>query len=58
MTYKEAVEELEKIMAEINDDKADIDQLAVKLKRATELIKSCKEKLRTTEEQIKDLFDE
>ena len=58
MTYKEAVEELEKIMAEINDDKADIDQLAVKLKRATELIKSCKEKLRTTEGQIKDLFDE
>ena len=57
MKYKEALEELDKIMAEINADQTDIDQLADKLKRATELIQLCKEKLRSTEDQIKGIFE-
>ncbi|WP_235295789.1 exodeoxyribonuclease VII small subunit [Portibacter marinus] len=58
MTYKEAVLELDQIMADVNTDTTDIDQLATKLKRATELIEFCKEKLRNTETQIQGIFQD
>ncbi len=56
MKYKEAIEELEQILAEINGAEADIDLLAEKLKRATELIKFCKTRLRSTESEIKEIL--
>lgn len=58
MTYREAIEELESIMADIKSDQPDIDQLAKKLSRATELIKFCKTRLKSTEGEIKGIFDD
>ena len=57
-TYREAIEELEGIVSQIENEHIDVDTLTEKVKRATYLIKLCKTKLRTTEEQVKDVLSE
>lgn len=51
-SYAEALAEIEKILARLGGDNPDIDTLAADVKRATELIKACRERLRKTEEEI------
>lgn len=58
ITYKKAVEELEAILYAIESDEIDVDELTVKVKRASELIKICKGKLRTAESAIDQVFNE
>ena len=43
--YTEAFEELQQIVREMEDGEITVDELSVKVKRATELIKICKNKL-------------
>lgn len=57
-TYKEALNELQEILQEIQGPNIDIDLLAKKVKRASELIKWCKEKLTSADEEIKNILDE
>lgn len=52
LTYSSALEELENIIQEIEDEEISIDDLSIKVKRASALLKFCKEKLRSTEEDI------
>lgn len=52
LTYKEALAEIEQIVANLESDKLDIDQLSVAVKRVTELIKFCKDKLKETTEEV------
>lgn len=52
-TYSQALNELEKIINEIESEKVDLDLLAEKVKRASHLIKYCRAKLRSTEEDVK-----
>lgn len=52
LTYKEALAEIEQIVANLENDKLDIDQLSVAVKRVTELIKFCKDKLKETTEEV------
>lgn len=56
--YAEAIQELETILQEIEDDGTDIDALTEKVKRASELIQACKQKLRTAEDAIQEVFKE
>ena len=42
--YTEAFEELQQIVADIEDGEISVDELSVKVKRASELIKVCKTK--------------
>ena len=56
LTYSQALNELEKIVSEIESEEIDIDILAVKIKRASFLITFCKERLRTTEEDVKTVL--
>ncbi len=53
ITYSQALNELEKIISEIESEKIDVDVLAEKVKRAAYLIKFCKVRLRSTEEDVK-----
>jgi exodeoxyribonuclease VII small subunit len=53
ITYYQALTELEKIVNEIESEKIDLDLLAEKVKRAAQLIKFCRIKLRSTEEDVK-----
>ena len=57
-SFTEAVKEIDKILNEIESGKLDIDKLAGEVKRASELIRQCQKKLRTTEEEINNIFRE
>ena len=52
LSYNEAIEEIEQIIAKIENDEFSIDELADKVKRISFLINYCKEKLRNTEEEL------
>ncbi len=56
LTYSLAYEELENIIQEIEDEEINIDDLSAKVKRASVLLKFCKEKLRSTEEDINSIL--
>jgi len=43
--YAEAVAELEEILAELEADDVDVDRLAERVKRAADLIESCRTRL-------------
>ena len=49
---KEALAEIEQIVLNLENDKLDIDQLSVAVKRVTELIKFCKDKLKETSDEV------
>lgn len=52
LTYKQAMQELEAILAEIESEDVDLDKMAGMIKRATELIEFCKNRLTKTKEEI------
>jgi exodeoxyribonuclease VII small subunit len=56
--YKEALEEIESIVGEIENETVDVDVLAEKVKRAAFLIKYCKAKLKTTDSEVKKILKE
>ncbi|NDW08414.1 exodeoxyribonuclease VII small subunit [Dysgonomonas sp. 520] len=56
-TYTEAMQELQDILAKIENDDVDVDVLSIETKKAIELIKLCKEKLYKTNEEVKKILD-
>ena len=58
MKYTDAFEELQEIVQEIQDGEISVDDLAIKVKRAAELIKFCKQKLTTTEKDVNQILKE
>lgn len=56
LSYEESMLELENIVSGIETDQVSIDELSTKVKRATELIKLCKQKLYKTEEDIQKVL--
>ncbi|MFN5633944.1 MAG: exodeoxyribonuclease VII small subunit [Flavobacteriia bacterium] len=58
MTYTAAFDELQQIVADMEDGEITVDDLAVKVKRAAELIKICKHKLTSTEEDVNAILKE
>lgn len=56
--YTDAFEELKVIVTEIEQGEISVDELSIKVKRATELIKICKLKLTTTEEDVNKILKE
>ena len=56
--YKDAIEEIESIVDEIENETVNVDILTEKIKRAAFLIKYCKQKLRKTDEEIRKVLDE
>jgi exodeoxyribonuclease VII small subunit len=58
LTYTSAVTELEEIVKDIESGEIDVDVLTVKVKRASELITFCKDRLRNTQKEVeKTLVD-
>lgn len=57
-TYESALNELQSIISEIENDEIGIDQLSVKVKRAAELLKFCQQKLRSTEEDVNKILNQ
>ena len=56
--YTEAFTELQKIVSEIEGGEISVDELSEKVKRAAQLIKICKTKLTTTEEDVNKILKE
>lgn len=56
--YEKAKAELETILEELERGEAGIDILAKQVKRAAELIRLCREKLKNTEREVEGLLDE
>ena len=56
LNYTEAFEELQQIVAEIEDGEISVDELAEKVKRAAILISICKTKLTSTEEDVNKIL--
>ena len=56
ITYAEAVAEIEDILAKMNDDELDIDQLGAYVERATTLIALCKDKLLNAQKQVEKVM--
>ncbi|MEI6172288.1 MAG: exodeoxyribonuclease VII small subunit [Bacteroidota bacterium] len=56
--YSEAFNELQKIVSEIEGGDISVDELSEKVKRAALLIRICKNKLTSTEEDVSRILKE
>ena len=55
-SFNDAVLKIEEILRNIESGDLDVDKLSAEVKKASELIKLCQKKLRTTEEEINSIF--
>ncbi len=58
ITYKEAFQRIERIVTEIESEDPDVDKLTQLVKEGLELLKYCKQHLRTTEDDLKSALDD
>lgn len=56
-SYSEAIQEIETIIRKIESEELDVDELTIKVSRAIELLKLCREKLFTTEAEVNKLLE-
>ncbi len=58
LTYTSAITQLEEIVKDIESGEIDVDVLTEKVRKASELIKFCKDRLRSTQKEVeKTLID-
>ena len=55
-TYSQAMERLEKIVRQIDNNELDIDILSEKIKEANEIIAFCKDKLTKADREVEKLL--
>ena len=55
--YNKAIKRLEEIVAKIENEEIDVDELSDKVKEAVELITACKEKIEKAEMEVKRVVD-
>jgi len=58
INYTEAFDELKTLIQDIEDGEISVDELSIKVKRASVLLKICKEKLTSTEEDVNQILKE
>jgi exodeoxyribonuclease VII small subunit len=58
INYTDAFDELQEIVSDMEDGQINVDELAQKVKRATELIRICKNKLTATEGDVQKILKE
>jgi exodeoxyribonuclease VII small subunit len=57
LTYQKAFEELQQITNDIESEEVSVDDLAVKVKRAAQLLELCNAKLKSTEEEVNKIIE-
>ena len=57
MKYEDAISELEEIVDKIENADISVDELSVKVKRASELIKVCKDILHKTDKEVQKILE-
>lgn len=58
ITYEKAFEELQVIVQQMESGDIGVDELSTQVKRAAELMRICKAKLRETEVDVQQILDE
>lgn len=59
ISYNEAQKELELILHELeNEDVVNMDQIALKVKRATELVAICKKQLHELDKELENILEQ
>ncbi len=58
ISYEVAYQELSTILEELENDSLTVDELPKKVKKANELLRFCKEKLRDAEKEISNLMQD
>jgi len=58
LTYRQAMEEMENILREMESGTPDLDELSLKAKRVQDLLHFCKTKLRDTQDHIQQIMDQ
>lgn len=58
LSYNESINEIETIVEEIENGELDVDELSAKVKRVSDLLKLCKEKLSKTEKEVEDILND
>lgn len=57
LTYAQAMAEIEQILARLRNEEMDVDSLSVEVKRATELIASCKQRLHKAQTDVQKILE-
>ena len=58
MKYRQAVERLDEIISQLENDDVDIDELSLQVKEAVELIRLCKAKIDKAEVEVKKVVED
>jgi exodeoxyribonuclease VII small subunit len=58
ISYRDAISEIETTIACIENDELDVDELSQKVKRVSELLVICKDKLHSTEKEVEKILNE
>ncbi|MFZ9518059.1 MAG: exodeoxyribonuclease VII small subunit [Ilumatobacteraceae bacterium] len=53
--YEDAVTELEEILEALSDEDINVDELAERVKRATELVKVCRDRIAAARLEVKEI---
>jgi len=56
LSYNSAVEELESILSELETSAVDVDQLSTRLRRATELVRLCRDRLTVVADDVNEVL--
>ena len=56
--YREAIEQLDEIISQIENDDIDVDQLGQRVKEAVNLLRMCKAKIDKAELEVKQIVED
>lgn len=56
--YSEAILELDGLLSSLESERIDVDEVSLKVKKAVELIKLCRDKIEKTELEVKRIVKE
>lgn len=56
-SYKAAMQEITAIAQRIENEEIDVDELSAQVKKASELIRQCKSKLKDTGSELENIID-
>jgi len=57
-SYQDAITEIKNILEKMENEELDVDVLSFQIKRVSQLIKLCREKLHKTEQEVEKILEE
>lgn len=58
LSYREALTELEEILAAIEEEQVDVDDLALKVRRSADLIRLCRSRIEAATIAVEEIVEE